>query len=182
MVVPNQLLEREGELLLGLERDEPGRLGRFDRRQVELASQRHPARQPHAHAIGLGFMAGQKRFDRFGDQLMFLGLIGGVAQRLGMFHQRGGFDPCLLLRVIPAELDGLQSARAEVEAPGRPRAAGPHQPGGAAEHAPLFGGQEIDPHRGLLQSGQGQAAGNGKAAGKSPDVRFAQERFREIRR
>ena len=109
-------------------------------------------------------MAVQKYLERVADQPFLLGLIGRVTQRFGVLEQGGGFDDRLLLGFVPGQFDRLQAAGAEVDPPCRPLASRTHQLAHPVQDAARRGRQEVDRQRCPLESRQGQAAGDGKAA------------------
>ena len=93
LVVPDDLVEVEGDLLLGLEADDVGDLLFFDRRQLDEAGQAALAGDADGHDVAAEVVARQELLEGLAGQLIGVGV--GLAEDLGMLDviEGGGGRP-----------------------------------------------------------------------------------------
>ncbi len=113
LVVPDDLVEVERDLLLGLEADDVGDLLFLDRRQLDEAGQAALAGHADGDLVAAEVVARQELFQRLAGQLVGVGV--GLAEDLGMLDvvEGGGGD----FAVDQFQADGLEGALAEIDAP-----------------------------------------------------------------
>ena len=115
LVGPDDLVEREGNLLLGLELDDVGDALLLDRRQLDELDQSGLAGHRDRDLASLDVVAVGERGQRLANQLVGIGV--GLAQDLGVFDEveRLGHD---LVRIRSGhQLEGLECGLADVDRP-----------------------------------------------------------------
>ena len=99
LVVPDDLVEREGNLLLGLEPDDVGDLLFLDRRQLDEAGQAALAGDADGDQVALERVAREELLERLAGELIGVGV--GLAEDLGMLdvvEGGGGRTPSITSR------------------------------------------------------------------------------------
>ncbi len=113
-IVPDHLVEAEGDLLLGLEADDVGDLAFLDRRQLDETRQAALPRHADGHDVAAQIVARQERLQGVADQFVRLGI--GLAEDLGILDVIEMRGDKLAFDVLQAE--GLEGTLADVDAPG----------------------------------------------------------------
>jgi len=113
LVVPDDFVEGEGDLLLGLELDNVDDLLLFDRRQLDEAGQAGLAGDGHGDDVALGGVALEELLEGLAGELVGVGV--GLGEDLGVFDvfERGCRDDAVDL----FEPKGLQGTLTNVDAP-----------------------------------------------------------------
>ena len=113
LVVPDDLVEVEGDLLFGLEANDVADLLLFDGRQLDEAGQTALSGDGDGDDVAADLVARQELLQRLAGEL--IGVRVGLAEDLGMLDEieGGGGDHALIL----GEADGLEAALAQVDAP-----------------------------------------------------------------
>ncbi len=113
LVVPDDLIEVERNLLLGLEPDDVGDLLFLDGRQLDETGQTALTGHADGHDVAAEGVARQELVERLAGQLVGVGV--GLAEDFGMLDViEGGGDE---LSVDHFKADGLEAALPEIDAP-----------------------------------------------------------------
>ena len=115
LVIPDHVFQRKGNLLAGFVLDDVGDLLLLDRRQLDEAGQADLARNADGDPIALDVVAREKRRQRFGDQLVWIGF--GLTEDLGIFDVVEGDDFHLGLVVVRHAAHRLERALTDVDSP-----------------------------------------------------------------
>src|SRR5579884_1185001 len=117
LIIPDDLIEIEGDLLLGLEANDVGDFLFLNGRQLDEASQTALSGNADRHNIAAQVIARQEFVERFPGEL--IGVRVGLAEDFRMFHviESGGDE----LSVNFLEADRLEAALAQVNAPNADR-------------------------------------------------------------
>src|SRR5262249_22446646 len=111
--IPDDFIEVERDLLLGLELDDIGDLLLLDRRQLDESGQTTLARDAHGNQIALDTVARKKLFQRLAREL--IGVRVGLVKDLGVFDIIKGSGGHLA--VDQFEPQGFEGALAHVDSP-----------------------------------------------------------------
>ena len=116
LVVPDDVFERERNLLPGFVLDDVGNLLALDRRQLDEPRQAALAGNRDRHAVARHVVARDELLERFADQLVAIGF--GLRENLRIFDVVEGLDdhPLVVLLVRTAA-QRFQRALANIDAP-----------------------------------------------------------------
>ena len=113
LIIPNHFLQREGDLLLGLEADDVGDFLFLDRRQLDEACQAALTGYADRYHVAAEGIARQEFFQGLAHQLVGIGI--GLAQDLRMLDVIEGGGRRLTVDIH--EANGLESTLTHVNAP-----------------------------------------------------------------
>ena len=115
LIVPDDVFQREGNLLPGFVLDDVGNLLRFDRRQLDEPRQTALARDRDRHLVAADLVAREELLEGLAHQLHGVGL--GLAEDLGVFDVVEGVGRRLVPRSSPGRQRSALSAHWPISIP-----------------------------------------------------------------